>query len=222
MSRTGQLASKALTLAAMGLTADQLNAATASLAAADPRLAAAVARIGPPPPRIRPRGPATLLRAIIGQQVSVKASESIWKRLETLAGGSCDDLAHLASLAPEDLRSAGLSGQKAGYVHALAHAVLSGTLDFSALPSDDEHAIATLTAVKGIGRWTAEIYLLFAEGRADVFPGGDLAVQIELARLLAQPERPTERETRSLAEPFRPHRGALAIFCWHSYNSSTL
>jgi DNA-3-methyladenine glycosylase II len=206
----------------MGLTADQLSAATAALAAADPRLHDAVARLGPPPPRIRPRGPATLLRAIIGQQVSVKAAASIWNRLEAVAGGDCNDLSGLIALSPEELRSAGLSGQKAGYVHALAHAVLSGGLDFEALPPDDEHAIAALTAVKGIGRWTAEIYLLFAEARADIFPGGDLAVQIELARLLGQPERPTERETRRLAEPFRPHRGALAIFCWHSYNSSTL
>jgi DNA-3-methyladenine glycosylase II len=206
----------------MGLSADQLSAATAALAAADPRLAEAAARLGPPPPRIRPRGPATLLRAIIGQQVSVKAAASIWARFEALLGGDANNLGALAALSPEDLRSAGLSGQKASYAHALAHATLSGALDFDALPQDDEAAIIALTTVKGIGRWTAEIYLLFAEGRADVFPGGDLAVQIELARLLAQPERPTERETRRLAEPFRPHRGALAIFCWHSYNSSTL
>jgi DNA-3-methyladenine glycosylase II len=206
----------------MGLSADQLTAATAALVAADPRLADAVGRVGPPPPRIRPRGPATLLRAVIGQQVSVQAAASIWARFEALAGGDAGNLAALAALSPEDLRSAGLSGQKAGYVHALANAVLSGALDFDALPPDDDAAIAALTAVKGIGRWTAEIYLLFAEGRPDVFPGGDLAVQKELARILAEPERPNERETRRLAAPFSPHRGALAILCWHSYNSSTL
>lgn len=206
----------------MGLTADQLTHAAAALAAADPRLAAAIARVGPPPPRIRPRGAATLMRAIIGQQVSVKASESIWNKFEAAAGGDANDLARISALSPEDLRAAGLSGQKASYVHALAHAVLSGALDFEALPADDEAAIAALTAVKGIGRWTAEIYLLFAEGRTDVFPAGDLAVQIELGRMLSLADRPGERAARSLAEPFRPHRGALAIFCWHSYNSSTL
>lgn len=181
-----------------------------------------MARIGGPEPRIRPRGPATLMRAIIGQQVSVKAAESIWNRLEAAAGGDTDDLHRVAALTTEALRAAGLSGQKASYIHALAEAVISGSLDFGALPDDDEAAILALTAVKGIGRWTAEIYLLFAEGRPDVFPAGDLAVQIELGRLLELPARPSEKATRLLAEPFRPHRGALAILCWHSYNITAL
>ncbi len=202
----------------MGLSAPDLAAAVAALAAADPRLAAAIDRIGAPEPRIRPRGPATLLRAIIGQQVSVKAAASVWNRLQAAAGGDANDLARLAALSPEELRGAGLSGQKASYVHALAAAVMAGHLDFAALPEDDEQAVLALTAIKGIGRWTAEIYLLFAEGRPDVFPGGDLAVQIELGRLLGLPARPPEKATRLLAEPFRPHRGALAILCWHSYN----
>lgn len=206
----------------MGLSVQQIEAATAALAAADARLGAAIARLGAPPPRIRSRGPETLLRAIIGQQVSVKAAASIWARLEALVGGDAGDVAALAALPVDALRGAGLSGQKASYAHALAGAVLSGALDFGALPEDDEDAIAALTAVKGVGRWTAEIYLLFAEGRGDVFPGGDLAVQIELARLLGAAERPGERETRRLAAPFAPHRGTLAMLCWHSYNSSTL
>ncbi|GGI87199.1 DNA-3-methyladenine glycosidase [Polymorphobacter multimanifer] len=206
----------------MGLSAPALAAAIEALAAADPRLAAAIDRIGAPEPRIRPRGPATLLRAIIGQQVSVKAAASIWNRLEAAAGGDANDLARLAALSPEELRAAGLSGQKASYVHALAAAVIAGHLDFASLPEDDEQAVLALTAIKGIGRWTAEIYLLFAEGRPDVFPGGDLAVQIEMGRLLGLPARPPEKATRLLAEPFRPHRGALAILCWHSYNITAL
>ena len=86
------------------------------------------------------------------------------------------------------------------------------------LPADDEEAIALLTQVKGIGRWSAEIYLLFAEGRPDIWPAGDLAVQEAVKRILALPERPAEKAARALAEPWRPHRGAIAILSWHCYN----
>lgn len=129
-----------------------------------------------------------------------------------------DDLAAVAATPFDALRSAGLSGQKASYVHALAEAVASGQVDFAALPPDDEQAIALLSSIRGIGRWSAEIYLLFAEGRADIFPAGDLALQIQLGRLLGEESRPTEKRARQLAEPMRPHRGALAIFLWHNYN----
>ena len=111
-----------------------------------------------------------------------------------------------------------MSRQKAGYARSLAELVLSGELDLAGLPADDEEAIALLTRIKGIGRWSAEIYLLFAEGRPDVLPAGDLAVQIELGRLLGLPEKPTEKQLRELAEPWRPHRGAAAVLAWHSYN----
>ncbi len=79
-----------------------------------------------------------------------------------------------------------------------------------------------LTRIKGIGRWSAEIYLLFAEGRPDVWPAGDLAVQIEIGRLMGLPDKPTEKALRELAEAWRPHRGAAAVLAWHSYNSSVL
>ena len=85
------------------------------------------------------------------------------------------------------------------------------------MPEDDEEAIGYLTQVKGIGRWSAEIYLLFAEARADIWPAGDLAVQEGVKRILALPERPDEKETRKLAESWSPHRGAAAIFTWHVY-----
>ena len=90
------------------------------------------------------------------------------------------------------------------------------------LPQDNEEAIALLTRIKGIGRWSAEIYLLFAEGRPDVFPAGDLAVQVELGKLLGLKEKPTEKHLRELAEPWRPYRGAAAVLAWHSYNSAVL
>jgi DNA-3-methyladenine glycosylase II len=116
---------------------------------------------------------------------------------------------------------AGISRQKAGYARSLAQLVLSGELRLDSLPADDEEAIALLTRIKGIGRWSAEIYLLFAEGRADVWPAGDLAVQIEIGRLLALPDKPTEKRLRELAVPWRPYRGAAAILAWHSYNSDS-
>jgi DNA-3-methyladenine glycosylase II len=115
------------------------------------------------------------------------------------------------------LRAVGLSRQKSSYARSLAEGVTSGRLDLSALPEDDEEAIAQLVAIKGIGRWSAEIYLLFAEGRGDIWPAGDLAVQIECGQILGLDERPTERETRALAEAWRPYRGAAAIFAWHHY-----
>jgi DNA-3-methyladenine glycosylase II len=90
------------------------------------------------------------------------------------------------------------------------------------LPEDDEEAIAVLTKIKGIGRWSAEIYLLFAEGRTDVWPAGDLAVQIEIGRLLGMADKPSEKQLRELAEAWRPHRGAVAVLAWRSYNSQVL
>jgi DNA-3-methyladenine glycosylase II len=115
-----------------------------------------------------------------------------------------------------------MSRQKAGYIRSLAQLVISGELELEALPEDDEQAIALLTKIKGIGRWSAEIYLLFAEGRPDVFPAGDLAVMIELGRLKGLPDKPSEKQLRELAEAWRPYRGAAAVLAWHSYNSAVL
>lgn len=95
--------------------------------------------------------------------------------------------------------------------------MLSGRLDLANLPADDEEAIAQLVRIKGIGRWSAEIYLLFAEGRTDVWPAGDLAVQVEIGRILGLPERPSEKAIRELAEKWRPHRSAATVFAWHHY-----
>ncbi len=200
----------------MGLTAARLKGGLDRIAAASPPFAAALARAGYPPERIRERGVETLMRAIVGQQVSVKAADSIWAKL-TAATGGFDDLHAVLAVPVETLRAAGLSGQKASYVHALARACVDDGLDFHALPVDDEEAITRLIAVKGIGRWSAEIYLLFADGRGDIFPAGDLAVQIELGRILGLDQRPTEKATRTLAAAFSPDRGALAVFLWHHY-----
>jgi DNA-3-methyladenine glycosylase II len=205
----------------VGLTSDQLRASLDALAAIEPAFAAGLGRVGYPEPRIRDRGYQTLLRTIVGQQVSVAAASSIWAKLEAAIGAGLDPAAMAA--APEELlRSAGLSRQKIAYAKSLAEEVASGLLDLDRLPEDDEEAIAALVRIKGVGRWSAEIYLLFAEGRGDIWPAGDLAVQIEVARPLGQAEEPGEKATRSLAEPWRPHRGAAAIFAWHHYKTPVL
>lgn len=201
----------------MGLNAADLNAGLDALAAREPAFAAALERVGYPAPRIRATGYATLLRTILGQQVSVRAADAVWRKLEVL--GDPTDPTVVAALSDEALRACGFSRQKAGYARSLAEEVTSGRLDLTALPADDEDAIAQLVRVKGIGRWSAEVYLLFAEGRPDIWPAGDLAVQIEVGRILGLPERPSEKLTRDLAEAWRPHRGAAAIFTWHHYGA---
>jgi DNA-3-methyladenine glycosylase II len=198
----------------VGIGAERLKESLDALAASEPAIAAALARAGYPEPRSSERGYVTLLRAIVGQQVSIKAAASMWAKLQAAVG---EDVAPEAVLAASDeaLRAAGLSRQKASYARSLAEEVVSGRLDFANLPADDEEAIAHLVRVKGIGRWTAEVYLLFAEGRGDIWPAGDLAVQIEVGRIMGLDDRPSEKKVRELAEAWRPHRGAFAVFAWH-------
>jgi len=192
-----------------------------ALAEREPAFARVIEQHGIPEPRSSEPGATTLLRTIVGQQVSVAAARSMWSKLEA-AFGSPPDLNLLLAASDEDMRAAGMSRQKSGYIRSLASLVLSGELDLASLPKDNEEAIAVLTKIKGIGRWSAEIYLLFAEGRADVFPAGDLAVQIELGRLMGLKGKPTEKQLRELAESWSPYRGAAAVLAWHSYNSAVL
>ncbi|MEO6388844.1 MAG: DNA-3-methyladenine glycosylase 2 family protein [Croceibacterium sp.] len=205
----------------MGLTAEQLIHGLDAVAAQEPAFAAALARAGYPEPRIRETGYRTLLRTIVGQQVSVAAAASVWRKLEALLG---DDVPpqDLLDADFDALRACGLSRQKQGYARSLCELVVSGELDLDHLPADDEEAIAELIRIKGIGRWSAEIYLLFAEGRADIWPAGDLAVQAGLGKILGLAERPSEKDVRTLAEAWRPHRGAVAILTWHCYNNPAL
>ena len=202
-------------------TTNSIRAHVEALASREPAFARVVEQHGVPEPRNSEPGAQTLLRTIVGQQVSVAAARSMWSKLEA-AYGSPPDLHLLLAATDEELRGAGISRQKAGYIRSLAELVLSGELDLHNLPSDDEEAIALLTRIKGIVRWSAEIYLLFAEGRADVFPAGDLAVMIEIGRLMGLADKPSEKQLREMAEPWRPYRGAAAILAWHSYNSAVL
>jgi DNA-3-methyladenine glycosylase II len=202
-------------------TATSIKTAVRALAEREPAFAGVVDKLGIPEPRNSERGAETLLRTIVGQQVSVAAARSMWAKLEA-AFGTPPDLNLLLAASDEELRAAGMSRQKSGYIRSLSDLVISGELDLHSLPDDDEEAIALLTKIKGIGRWSAEIYLLFAEGRPDVFPAGDLAVMVEIGRLLGLPERPSEKHLRELAEPWRPYRGAAAVLAWHSYNSAVI
>lgn len=197
---------------------EALRLAMDRLASVEPGFARGLERVGYPAPRLRVHGYETLLRTIIGQQVSVASAAAIWRKLEAAFGAGVPADALLAQDF-DALRACGLSRQKQGYARSLAELTLSGELDFRAMPTDDEEAIAQLVRIKGIGRWSAEIYLLFAEGRPDVFPAGDLAVQIEIGRLLGLPDRPSEKQVRELALPWSPWRGAAAIFAWHHYNN---
>jgi DNA-3-methyladenine glycosylase II len=202
-------------------TASSIREHVEALAKVEPAFARVVEKLGIPEPRNSEPGAHTLLRTIVGQQVSVAAARSMWSKLEA-AYGTPPDLAAILTASDDELRLAGISRQKAGYARSLAQLVLSGELDLDALPADDEEAIALLTRIKGIGRWSAEIYLLFAEGRADMWPAGDLAVQVEVGRLLGLPDKPSEKQLREIAEAWRPYRGAAAVLAWHSYNSDVL
>ncbi|MCF2515754.1 DNA-3-methyladenine glycosylase 2 family protein [Sphingomonas sp. G124] len=202
-------------------TTESLHASLDALAEREKAFAAVLDAHGRPEPRQSEPGVETLLRTIVGQQVSVQAARSMWNKL-TAKYGQPVDLEAVLAASDEELREAGLSRQKAGYARSLASLVLSGELDLVHLPEDDEEAIALLTKIKGIGRWSAEIYLLFAEGRGDVWPAGDLAVQIEIGKLLGLDGKPTEKKLRELAEAWRPHRGAAAVLAWHSYNAPPL
>lgn len=203
----------------MGRAEKRLKTAMDALAAVEPAFARGLERVGYPAPRVRPPGYETLLRTIVAQQVSVAAANAMWAKLEGVLGAT-DDPALLAAAPDAVLRAAGLSRQKMGYARSLAELLVSGGLDLGALPAEDEEAIAALTRIKGIGRWSAEIYLLFAEERPDIWPAGDLAVQAEIGRLLGLGARPSEKELRALAEGWRPHRGAAAIFAWHHYKQN--
>ncbi|MGV8955776.1 MAG: DNA-3-methyladenine glycosylase family protein [Cypionkella sp.] len=190
--------------------AEDLAEGAAWLAASDARFARALGLVGALPLRLKPDGFAALMDAIISQQVSVASANAIRARM--LAAGF-DVQAAVAEASPEALRAAGLSRQKAGYAIALAQ---SG-VDFDALRGmPDEAVIAALIAVKGIGRWTAEIYAMFALGRADVFAPNDLALQEAARHLFELEARPTERQLRAMAEAWSPWR-AVAARCLFAY-----
>jgi DNA-3-methyladenine glycosylase II len=195
-------------------------AGLAALAAADPDLARIEPAAGPLPWRALGPGFPGLLRAICGQMISNQAAAAIWGRLRVLPGAL--EPAGLLALSDEALRGAGLSRPKVAHVRALAAACAEGRLDFAAIAAmEDEAAVAALAAVKGLGRWTAEIHLLFGLQRPDVFPAGDLAIAAGAAHLKGLPARPDPKALRALAEPWRPWRSLAARLLWHHWRFVT-
>ena len=189
----------------------------AGLAALEPRFGGIEAAVGALPWRTRALGFSGLLRAICGQQISNAAAGAIWGRLSALPG----------ALTPEGLLGmddttlcgvAGLSRPKAAHARSLATACIDGRLDFTQLPSlSDTEAALHIAAVKGLGPWTADIYLLFAEARPDVFPRGDVALAAGAAHLFGLPERPAYRALSTMAEAWSPHRSLAARLLWHPW-----
>jgi len=183
----------------------------AHLARVEPRFGHALALTGPLPLRRRPQGFAALLDALVSQQLSVAAADAIWARMQA-AGLTAP--APLRDAPEMSLAACGLSRQKIGYVRALAAA----ELDFEALAGlPEEDVVTELTRIRGIGRWTAEIYVMFALGRADAFAAGDLALQESARLLLGLSARPREPELRELASPWAPWRGVAARLLWAYY-----
>lgn len=195
---------------------DQLS----ELATQDAQVKAALDLVGFPPERVRDQSFGIFLRVIVGQQLSVKAAASIYERVTDLVGSDPEPGA-FADVADDALRAAGLSKQKIAYVRSLCDTVADGTLDIAGLPGlSDEDAIASITAVKGLGVWSAHMYMLSSLGRPDVWPVGDLAVRVGVGRIVELEERPTEKETQEIGERWRPYRSSMALLAWHFYSNA--
>ncbi len=186
------------------------------LAALDPHLAEAAAVVGLLPVRRRPPGFATLLGIILEQQVSTAAARAMWVRLETRLGAVAPE--PFLALDDATLRACGFSRQKARYGRALAEEVREGRLDLGAVARlDDEAALVRLSALPGIGRWSAENYLLWALGRRDIWPAQDMALQTGWHWLAGTGARPSAQALREIGEAWRPRRTAAALLIWHYY-----
>jgi DNA-3-methyladenine glycosylase II len=197
-----------------------------ALAAADPTMAALIERMGKLDiaTRLRRRQeerPAdaygALLRAIVGQQLSTKAARTIYLRVLDLFGGSTPSPEQLLEASEEDLRGCGLSGRKTEYVRDLARHVLSGELELDRLGElGDEEVIEEIVAVRGLGRWTAEMFLLFHLQRPDVLSGGDLGIRKAVQVEYELKEMPTPTRVLEIGEPWRPHRSLASLYLWES------
>ena len=197
-----------------------MRAGLDALVRLDPRLGVIEPAAGPLPWRRRARGFAGLLQAITAQQISNQAAAAIWGRVAALEGATT--AAGLLALRPELLLAAGFSRPKVRHATALALAYAEGRLDDDAIDAmDDTAAIATLTAVPGLGPWTAEVYLLFALERVDVFPAGDVAIAAAAADLLGLAARPGPGPLRALAAGWAPYRALAARLLWHHWRFRT-
>ena len=189
------------------------------IAEVDGDLGAALQKIGYPAPRIRPAGFETFLDIIVGQQISTEAARAIMQRLRDLLPEMHAEA--LLALPLHELRAAGLSNRKAEYAQGLAHAIAGGSLNVKALAAmDDRAAIQAITALRGFGEWSAEIYLMFALQRQDIFPANDLALQAALQKLKGLAQRPGDKQSRQIIEHWSPWRSAGSLFLWHYYRGA--
>jgi len=184
--------------------------------AAEPVFARILRMAGPPRFRRRRNGFGTLLHIILEQQVSIDAAAAMHRRLV----GLCQPLRPETFLELDDatLRSCGFSRQKMGYARGFAVSVANGKFDFARLAAaDDETALAELLGIRGIGRWSAEVYLLFALGRPDVWPAADLGLQVGITEQIGLGSRPSEPELRQRGETWRPWRSVATCLFWQAY-----
>lgn len=184
---------------------------------AEPRFQPVLARHGYPALRRTEPGLRSLLRIVTDQLISLKAGEAIWRRLETRLGETGPEA--VLALSIDELKTLGLSTGKALTFHAAAMAARDGLFDGGLAGLDDAQAARTLCAIRGIGPWTADIYLLSAMGRVDAWPAGDLALQAAVQDLLALNKRPDSRSMRELAAPWSPLRSAAARLLWSHYRA---
>ncbi|MGI8858599.1 MAG: DNA-3-methyladenine glycosylase family protein [Rubrobacteraceae bacterium] len=191
-------------------------------------MAALVHRIGPLEREARRRGRpddayGTLVRTIVGQQLSTKAARSIYKRLADIFGDRPPTPEELLAADEDELRAAGLSRPKIRYLRDLAEHVLAGEMDFDALHAfSDEEVAERITAVKGLGRWSADMFLMFHLGRPDVLPVGDLGIRRAVERAYDLPAMPDPDALRSLAEPWQSHRTLASLYLWESLGRRNL
>jgi len=198
------------------LSEETFATALAAVATLDPDLAQIISTLGPPPFTVREPGFPTLILLILEQQVSLASARATYDKLATLIGEITPTT--VLSLDDEPLRRIGFSRQKTRYSRILAEAVLDETLPLSQLHEySDSEVQSALTALTGIGPWTADVYLLMALRRPDIWPGGDLAIQIAVQEVKQLPTRPTAAETVSIAEAWRPWRAVAARILWHYY-----
>ncbi|RQW63725.1 DNA-3-methyladenine glycosylase 2 family protein [Vibrio viridaestus] len=186
----------------------------------DNDIQSAVKIVGVPAPRVSDKGFVTFVSTIISQQLSTKVANTIFKRFATLAGEITP--ARISSLSEQEMRDVGLSRRKIEYIQGLAQEVISGRFDIDALESmTNEDAIAAITKLRGFGRWSAEIYLLFSLGRLDVFPADDLGILLGLQKLKGLETKPTPAKARKMIEHWSPWQSVGALFLWHYYHSLT-
>lgn len=197
------------------LPGEKLEAAIVHLRKRDRRMRKVIELVGPCKMKRDPRHFAMLARSIVAQQISTTVARVIWGRLEDLVGEGGISAESLGTLTPAKLRTIGVSGQKSRYLIDLADKVNAGAIEFRSLNRrSDEEIIEGLTQVKGIGVWTAQMYLIFSLGRLDVFPWNDLGVRTQMQRIYGLAELPGKEESHSIAEAWRPYASVASWYCW--------